>query len=40
MCMDKAPIDDMHVQVIPIEHFPSSLALPESAHHEMERYYG
>lgn len=38
--MDKSPIDRMHVQIIPIEHFPSTMMLPESTHHEMERYFG
>jgi len=40
VAMDKCPIEPMHVQIVPIEHFPSSLSLPEAAHHEFERYCG
>ena len=36
--MDKGPITDQHVLVLPVEHFPSQLALPPSAFAEVERF--
>lgn len=35
---DKGQINPLHVQVLPIEHHPSSLAMAPSAYAEMERY--
>ena len=36
--MDKGPINDFHVLILPIEHFPSGLAMPASAQVEAEAY--
>lgn len=38
MAVDKGAIDDGHVLVLPIEHFPNSLGVPPGTHAEMERY--
>ena len=38
MAMDKGPIDDTHVLILPIEHFPSSMQMPPSAQAEAEAY--
>ena len=38
MVLDKGPISDSHVLVLPVEHFPSQLSLSASSFAEMERY--
>ena len=38
MAVDKGAIDDGHVLVLPIEHFPNSLGVPASTYAEMDRY--
>jgi Protein similar to CwfJ C-terminus 1 len=38
VAVDKGAIDDGHVLVLPIEHFPNSLGVPDSTYAEMERY--
>ena len=36
--LDKGPIVDSHVLVLPVEHYPSQLSLSASSFAEMERY--
>jgi len=38
VALDKGAISGQHVLLLPIEHFPSTLCLPASAHAELERY--
>ena len=38
MVLDKGPIVDSHVLVLPVEHYPSQLSLSASSFAEMERY--
>lgn len=38
MVLDKGPIVDSHVLVLPIEHYPSQLSLSPSSFAEMEQY--
>jgi Protein similar to CwfJ C-terminus 1 len=38
VAVDKGAIDDGHVLVLPIEHFPNSLGVPASTYAEMDRY--
>jgi diadenosine tetraphosphate (Ap4A) HIT family hydrolase len=38
MALDKGPISDRHVLVLPVEHYASSLQAPLSVWEEMERY--
>lgn len=36
--MDKGAINDGHVLMVPIEHFPNTIGISPKAHAEMERY--
>ncbi len=38
VALDKGPITPQHVLIVPIEHFPSSMAVPEGCYEEMQRY--
>lgn len=38
VAMDKGPIDETHVLILPIEHYPSSGHMPPSAQAEAEAY--
>lgn len=38
MAVDKGAINDGHVLVVPIEHFPNTLGISPKAHAEMDRY--
>lgn len=38
IAMDKGPINDRHVLILPIEHRSNSLALSAGAYIELERY--
>ena len=38
LALDKGQINSRHVLMLPIEHFPSTLALSPSAYAEIERY--
>ena len=38
MVLDKGPIVDSHVLVLPVEHYPSQLSLSASSFAELERY--
>ena len=38
MALDQGAITDHHVLVLPVEHFPSSLAAPTSTTEEMQRW--
>ena len=38
IAMDKGPINDQHVLILPIEHRSNSLALSANAYAELERY--
>ena len=37
LALDKGAISDLHVLVVPVEHYPSSLAAPATTLEEMER---
>lgn len=38
LALDKGPVDDTHVLLLPIEHYPSLVSLPQPAFEEAERY--
>ena len=38
MAIDKGPIDETHVLILPIDHYASSLSMPPSAQAEAEAY--
>ena len=38
MAMDKGPINDAHVLILPIEHYASGMHMPASAQAEAEAY--
>jgi hypothetical protein len=38
VAVDKGAINDGHVLIVPIEHYPSSLGVSASAYAEMDKY--